>query len=64
MEKTRALAEKEQFLNDKLQADRKYEEFLKEFNENMLKEKEKIVENIENQIKVSTEQVSEPKFMI
>ena len=57
MEKNRALVEKDQYQNEKVEADQKYENFLKEFNANMFKEKEKIVENIETQIKSSTEQV-------
>lgn len=57
MEKNRATVEKEQYLNEKLEANEKYEAFLREFNENMTKEKGKIVENIETQIKASTEQV-------
>ena len=57
MEKNRALVEKDQYQSEKLEADQKYESFLKEFNQNMLKEKEKIVDNIETQLKSSTEQV-------
>jgi len=57
MEKNSAINEKDQYHNVKIETDQKYENFLKEFNQNMLKEKEKIVENIEIQIKSSTEQV-------
>ena len=57
LEKNQANTEKEQYQVEKLEADQRYEKLLKEIEANMLKEKEKIVENIENQIRISTEQV-------
>ena len=57
LEKNQANTEKEQYQVEKFEADQRYEKLLKEIDENMLKEKEKIVENIETQIRISTEQV-------
>jgi hypothetical protein len=57
LEKNQANTEKEQYQVEKLEADQRYEKLLKEIEANMLKEKEKIVENIETQIRISTEQV-------
>jgi hypothetical protein len=57
LEKNQANTEKEQYQVEKCDADKRYEKLLKEMDENMFKEKEKIVENIETQIRISTEQV-------
>lgn len=57
LEKNQANTEKEQYQVEKLEADQRYEKLLKEIEANMLKEKENIVENIETQIRISTEQV-------
>ena len=51
MEKNQACLEKEQYAELKLNSDKKYEEFLNEFNENLYKEKKQIIENVDSQMK-------------
>ena len=51
MEKNQACLEKEQYAEQKLNSDKKYEAFLNEFNENLYKEKKQIIENVDAQMK-------------
>ena len=53
----KAIAEKEQFRSDKENNDQKLETVLFEFNETMSKEKKKIFENFETQMKNISDQV-------
>ena len=48
--KDQAVLEKEQYAQDKQNSDKKIEEFLNEFQENLISEKKIIVENVEIQI--------------
>jgi len=49
-EKEQLCVEKEQYRQDKLMSDRKIDDFLKEFQENLMKEKQAIVANVESQL--------------
>jgi hypothetical protein len=53
----KANAEKEHYKAEKLSADQRFEDVLNEFNEKIRKEKEIVLENVENEIKSLTEQV-------
>lgn len=58
-EKNRAFTERDQYAEEKANADRKIEEFLKEFHDNLLKEKKQIVENVDVEIERLNETVRE-----
>ncbi len=58
-EKEQGCVEKEQYRQDKLLSEKKIEEFLKEFQENLIKEKQTIMDNVESQLEQNTEKMAE-----
>lgn len=58
-EKDQAVMEKDHYAQEKLNSDKKIEEFLKEFQENLIKEKQLIVANVDDQIEKANAVVKE-----
>ena len=50
LEKNQAVLEKDQYAQEKMNSDQKIEEFLREFQENLNKEKRQVVENVNEEI--------------
>ena len=58
-ERDRAFIERDQYAEEKANSDRKIEEFLREFQENLLREKSQIVQNVNVEIERLGESVKE-----